>query len=160
MLVVAFTAAVYFVFLQPKPIALSYTGEVLKLFSGGEESGYINGIFYAYNQNGTWQYFDGTNWAYVSVDDLPLPYSVSLDLHSDITLYNCNVKVTYQAANGAWVTVGKNIGIVDFSKNAKFVLEGYQIEPNAALTWDKTVEFSNLNPLATIKIDAYGTSKP
>jgi hypothetical protein len=62
--------------------------------------------------------------------------------------------------NGTWLIISENIGIVDLSKNVQFELEGYQIESTAIRTADKTVQFSNLNPLATIKIEAYGNSKP
>jgi hypothetical protein len=159
-LFVAFATIIYLIFLQPKPIAaLSYNGEILKLISG-RESWYINGTYYAYQGNGMWQYHNGTSWVLVSIDDLPVPYILSLDFHSGVTLYNCEVKITYQTMNGTWLIINENIGIVDLSKNVQFELGDYQIESTAIRTADKTVQFSNLNPLATIKIEAYGNSKP
>ena len=134
----------YFISLQPEPITLSYNGEILKLISG-KESWYIDEIYYAYQGEGTWQYFNGTSWVLVSIDNLPVPYTLSLNFHSDATVYNCQVEISYRNTNGTWLRINQNIGIVDLSKNVQFELENYKIEPNISRTADKTVQFDDLS---------------
>lgn len=154
---------IYLVFLQPKPIELSYDAQVTKLILDDEIwaiNGRINGTYYAYIENGTFRYFNGTNWAFISFEDLSTPYVLSLDVYSDSTLYNCEVKVSYRLMNGSWLEKTKNIGIVDFNKKTYVELTGYQLDSNLLISNDYLIEFSDSKPFQTINVEVLGNSQP
>ena len=166
--VVSITAYLFIEQLQSNPpIPLQYRGQIYDSFTGG----YVNGTFYSYVDNETtWRYFDGTNFAYKPDSEMPHQYVLNLTFHTTGVLYNCKANVTYLATNGTWMQITKELGIVDVnihSLGVEFPMSDYKTEPNVNFTLAKAFlynykpfEFDERVTLSTVGIEAYGYSKP
>jgi hypothetical protein len=148
------------------PIPLRYRGQIYDTLT----SGYIDGTFYSYVDDGTWRYFDGNTFAYKLDSEMPHQYVLDLTFYTSGVLYNCTANVTYLDTNGAWVNITKELGIVDVNVHnlgVEFSMSDYQTEPNVNFTLAKPFlhnyqpfEFNETVILSTIKIEAHGYSKP
>ena len=161
-MVVIVCIAVYsfyaFYVLPNPPVQLSYRGRIIDLTT----TGYINGTFYTYD-NGRWRYFNGASWAYIDDSEMQHTYGLEVVFYTDGILYNGKANVSYLATNGTWISTTKEIGIVDINAHNmgfNFSLTDYQKEPNLNCTVNNPFEFNDTVSLSTIRIDAYGYTKP
>jgi hypothetical protein len=170
-IVVSITAYLFLQQPQPNPnppIPLQYRGQIYDALN----QGYINGTFYAYvgDNETTWRYFDGTKFAYKPDSEMPHQYVLNLTFYTTGVLYNCKANVTYLATNGTWIKITKELGIVDVNVHnlgVEFPMSDYKTEPNVNFTLAKAFlynyqpfEFDETVTLSTVKIEAYGYSKP
>ncbi len=154
-------------FQSNQPAPLQYRGQIYDALNFG----YINGTYYSYVENETsWQYFDGTTFAYKPDSEMPHQYVLNLTFYTAGVLYNCKANATYLATNGTWMQITKELGIVDVNVHnlgVEFPMSDYKTEPNVNFTLAKAFlhnykpfEFDETVTLSTVKIEAYGYSKP
>jgi hypothetical protein len=169
-IVVFITAYVFIELLKPPPpippTSLQYRGQIYDTLT----SGYINGTFYSYVDDGTWRYFDGTTFIYKPDSEMPHQYVLNLTFYTTGVLYNCTANVTYLDTNGVWINITKELGIVDVNVHnlgVEFSMLDYQTEPGVNFTSAKPFlrnyqpfEFDETVTLSTVRIEAYGYSKP
>ena len=86
--------------------------------------------------------------------------NLSLYFHSEKTLFNCKVTISYTAINGTAVQIVKELGIVDVNaenQNFGFSLSDYPIPASDA---SSTVLFNQTAPLTTLTVKAVGYTTP
>ncbi len=83
---------------------------------------------------------------------------LSMQLHPEKTLFNCQVTISYMAINGTSVSVTHQVGLVDLNPKNQYVdfeLTDYTTGSTSAQT-----QFTQANPPDTLSISAQGFASP
>ena len=92
-------------------------------------------------------------------------YGLTIEFYSNRTLFNAQVKVSYLATNGSWITTIKELGIVDKNPSHMgfyfpLVDLDYTKDSELNISHNKTFEVSDNTNLESIRIEAHGFLNP